>query len=416
MKTLIVAVWDIDTLRFCPDIRSRLAELDAQLTQAYPTMLELAKSDSETSYLFVAPEYLFTGTNSHFMPENDKDEILIGLAMISKKYKSLLLIPGSVGWYKTAERSRMNMQRKLEKQQNSIASVDAAAGLEASGFLGSSQVSASSSSSSVSANANKNGVAPRNLAKYIQKVENFRGSLVASTDEKTHKAKFDLFKLPEGYGGDKEYKTSYEAKFTEGYEEANDYQNRVLSSKVTGDTRTIRQRLEQNDPDVRVARNTSFVFFDGKILHKYHKIFEAFDAGDKDVQKKDQQHPILLVPGLLAAGENIPTFVHESLTYGLELCADNALGALKINTTKINVTTVDVHIIMSASIMLEEIALVGERLIIHADARQVCVRTRKEETCRTRDKAVSQVLIFKDPPQAEEGKPPQAASSSSVAK
>jgi hypothetical protein len=112
MTTLITAVWNCDTLRLqTPEIR--LGRLSNAVKQASRLMLEAKQTAEEhVQLLFTAPEYLFTAKGSHFMDEETKERVRGGLIALSGDYPQILLMPGSIGWYKASRRAPAVLERK----------------------------------------------------------------------------------------------------------------------------------------------------------------------------------------------------------------------------------------------------------------------------------------------------------------
>jgi len=363
MHRLVIAVWQVNTKSQRVPVANRIAELTTRLKSAWIKMQEYGKKDEpeRVSHVFVAPEYLFTGLESHFMPEAEKENVLISLQALSRHYPEVLLIPGSAGWFKTAVIAPATLERKRQKQlngANASASVSAAALASATNSMPSQAGASSSSHSWLSQPAGA-----RSMAKYITKIDRFSAAL---KEFPGHFAEVATEMAP-----------SLRKYFDEGYAEAIYNQNDALDYDAKGTAPSMRSLMLKDSPEVRIARNTCFVFSSGDLLHKYHKVFEAIgDLGyDRDIVQADRVNPILLLPG-----ESAPTFQYGHLTYGLEICADHNSAALKINTQKIKLTDVDIHIVMSASTELDDIALVGKHLVIQADATLTLLRTKANGT------------------------------------
>src|SRR5688572_970104 len=146
MPELMAAVWTIDTHKVAGSPDARMTQLIQAVETAWAMMTEASgdtgrreaavPSDTASSasgkatfhratnrnlgYLFVAPEYLFTAKrtssiqreNSHFMDEQSKEGIRAELVTLSLRFPDLLLIPGSIGWYKTSQRAGLTQLRK----------------------------------------------------------------------------------------------------------------------------------------------------------------------------------------------------------------------------------------------------------------------------------------------------------------
>jgi hypothetical protein len=77
----IVAVWRVNTKKYAPP--DRMSELITTVEAAWPKMLALGGSNdvnennntksTDVSSAFVAPEYLFTANDCHFMGEQTKE-------------------------------------------------------------------------------------------------------------------------------------------------------------------------------------------------------------------------------------------------------------------------------------------------------------------------------------------------------
>nr|WP_298141841.1 hypothetical protein [uncultured Pseudomonas sp.] len=127
MPNMIVAVWKINTKKHASNPDARMAQLTHAVETAWGLMVGMSVGQDvnvvgetsfhhakrkDISYLFVAPEYLFTAKDSHFMSEGSKELIRAQLVFLSLRFPDLLIIPGSVGWFKTSSRSGVTIFRK----------------------------------------------------------------------------------------------------------------------------------------------------------------------------------------------------------------------------------------------------------------------------------------------------------------
>jgi predicted amidohydrolase len=143
---LMAAVWSVNTHTVAGSPDARMTDLIKAVETAWTMMTEQSGGEerrerpipstpgAETSakvtfhsassknmrYAFIAPEYLFTAKrtssnqreNSHFMNEQSKEGVRAELVSLSLRFPDLLLIPGSIGWYKTSQRAALTQLRK----------------------------------------------------------------------------------------------------------------------------------------------------------------------------------------------------------------------------------------------------------------------------------------------------------------
>ncbi len=321
MPQLFVAVWAVNTTQFAISPDMRMDQLTRAVEKAwgiFSTMISTetdlvegksfhGTSDTQISLVFVAPEYLFTGAASHFMTETQQGIVRADLVFLSLRFPDLLLIPGSMGWFKTEVRSGMVLFRKKR--------------------------------------TGNPGADQRSMGKYIE-----RYSKAAS--EIPNYSKFPSF-LQHLYK-----------------EEATQLQDH--RSKEIG-------RLgEKENPPFRVAKNTCLVLHGCRVIHKYDKVFEAISSAnpkERDLLPADQDHPVLFMPG-----NHSPVFEAKGIKYGLELCVDHNLGALRLYCENISSSAVDIQIVMSATTGLEDQTCIATRYVIQADAKGPYVRTQGSDT------------------------------------
>ncbi|MDX1547575.1 MAG: hypothetical protein R3247_11335, partial [Rhodothermales bacterium] len=121
-RQVVIAIWQVNTLSpsksvgltglHALDPTARLMALEAVLETAVPAMKEKASQlYQEPLFIFVAPEFLFSTVEGHFLQEEIKERIRLGLIAISKRYPEVLIVPGTIAWYKTVERSPSRAKR-----------------------------------------------------------------------------------------------------------------------------------------------------------------------------------------------------------------------------------------------------------------------------------------------------------------
>ncbi|MBP5958549.1 hypothetical protein ICA16_23015 [Pseudomonas anatoliensis] len=95
-----------------------------------------------------------------------------------------------------------------------------------------------------------------------------------------------------------------------------------------------------NEPVGGIGRNTAYVFYNGRLIHKYNKhgdFHETLGASNTT-----------FTPGVLPGRFSITTSgpTPRELTFGLEICLDHGVGVLRND----NQAKVHVHIILSATV------------------------------------------------------------------
>lgn len=137
MAKLHTAIWQIDTFKKAGSVADRFEKLIKAVDKAWAKMSAAASgedvrnlrkpsekdpikptekvhkaNETKDQFLFVAPEYLFTAKDSHFMDEQSCEMLRAQLVFLSLRYPDLLLIPGSAGWFKTNQRAAAKLFRK----------------------------------------------------------------------------------------------------------------------------------------------------------------------------------------------------------------------------------------------------------------------------------------------------------------
>jgi predicted amidohydrolase len=128
-RRIWVVTWQVNTLDSSPspakgvlapmDVMARVKLLQSALATASQAMEEMAKAspdhaNSGALKIFVAPEFFFSSPNGPVY-EEQKELVRNQLIEISAKFHDILIIPGSITWWKAAQRSALRAQRKQEK-------------------------------------------------------------------------------------------------------------------------------------------------------------------------------------------------------------------------------------------------------------------------------------------------------------
>ncbi len=114
--TLYIALWQVNTYGF-NDASASLAALETALAKA-----EAECTEMDATCLFAAPEFLFTKSrDEHFMDEDAKEELLQRLLALSGQYNRWLMVPGTIGWFKTTERMPNREARRVSKHGSTAA-------------------------------------------------------------------------------------------------------------------------------------------------------------------------------------------------------------------------------------------------------------------------------------------------------
>ncbi|APR82464.1 Hypothetical protein A7982_07813 [Minicystis rosea] len=109
-----------------------------------------------------------------------------------------------------------------------------------------------------------------------------------------------------------------------------------------------RLRHAKSDGKTYYARNTAYAFFNGETVLRYHKRTAVSDQID--------DHNVFLV------GTAPGTRSHRGVTFGLEVCRDASQGYLAQTTD----VSVDVQIVLSATVSRAEIKMTADKYLIHA--------------------------------------------------
>ncbi|CAM2010169.1 hypothetical protein [Acanthopleuribacter pedis] len=226
--TFYIALWEVDTYGF-DDVPASLAALEAALAKA-----EEQGTQMDATCLFAAPEFLFTKSrDEHFMDEDAKEDVLQRLTALSVKYKRWLMVPGTVGWFKTRVRMPRRAARREEEERSA---------------------------------------SPRNPQGYVDRAwETPVRVLPAYTPEMAAMNMPDPLGTSrpdlEEYLGDRDSELAYV------------------------------QQQTPNVQDLRFARNTAYVLKRGALIHKYSKQIPSFANGLADVGRHDQRQSTLFLPG-----------------------------------------------------------------------------------------------------------------------
>ena len=321
---VIVTLWQVNTLT--PDKKATLTGLSALGFEARLQLLDRALDGAARAMarrddryggralrIFVAPEFYFSNQRAHFFDEETKERIRGSLIALSRKYPEILIIPGTVAWYKTWERSASRAWRKVEEH-----------GAPA---------------------------APRKFSKY----------------HALYKKELDLDEAP-----------SAAAKYM--YEQQAEYRARQVCD--------FGARMTGNDPTLKVAHNTVFVLYHGKIWHKYNKRFEAIGKEDLSLEvPEDSDYRNIVFPPTETLS-TIPSI--KGVRIGVEVCVDHEHGAL-LSAGRNH----DIHIVCSAtvSVFREHAAVVDRGYVVQADAESAGVyRPSDLPSSESEDGAVSRPL------------------------
>lgn len=169
-------------------------------------------------------------------------------------------------------------------------------------------------------------------------------------------------------------------------EEGNFNDDMIASNffKKTENKRLIfeNEKFLENQEKYEIARNTSLIYFNGRKKLKYNKV--------KDYHEVYQDGNIIFIPGY-----TMPVFELEGINYGVEICLDHHLNALKyslevpiqsLSIRKFGLSIKpDVMILMSAEINLIEDSYykINENVVIvHScsnDRRSIVTRKKSNE-------------------------------------
>ena len=252
--------------------------------------------------ILLAPEYFFAApvsSQNHALgdirqlDEDQKLEIQLRMLEISANIApDLLIIPGTIAWRKPLDRSFESFARRQRRKKPSISELD----LQILWNI-------------------KEGFNPRR-EKAAQEIER--------TAKHLYKAKLGFYQ-PQLHGSFNET-TLPES---------------PPAFNLPGTTNQVRTP-QQKVTDIRshathMARSTAYAFLKGQQVARYHKqgdFFEVLSNVDREV----------FVPGPYGKEGRTPEFWLGGISFGIEICYDHGLGALKARRG----STVDVHILLSA--------------------------------------------------------------------
>jgi hypothetical protein len=94
------------------------------VTEAYAFCEKQALTDTRSylPYVFLAPEYYFArAANRHFVEHTEKQTVVDALRTLSQKHPKMLLVPGTVAWWRKAWQNDGDDDRikKVETRLNS---------------------------------------------------------------------------------------------------------------------------------------------------------------------------------------------------------------------------------------------------------------------------------------------------------
>ncbi|NQZ12970.1 MAG: hypothetical protein HRT35_37980 [Algicola sp.] len=259
-------------------------QLDKALAQAKTPWT----NSSAAVKVFLAPEYLFTGAQSgHFMTEHQYYGVLFGLKYLSTKYPDILIIPGSIGWYKTTTPSTLcNNADDGRTTRNPLSAQ----------------------------------VQPQNVP--VRDYPFFLTSML-------------------GFNPNTQNIQQIEA-MVPAQCKAEVFMQAEYNAQVIDRLRSFSQKYQQNNnlAVYKLALNTSPVLLGGGIIHSYNKRVESTDT-PTDI-------PIDYDSVFFCPGTNSPVFTTGGVTFGLEICVDHGYGTLRNHIVTAQINPVDIHLLASA--------------------------------------------------------------------
>ena len=276
-------------------IETRKGTINAQIQAADMAIQGVANDIPSTSPygLFLAPEYFFAkpaaggnhqvGEERH-LSETDKRSLEAWMKQLSETYPRLIIAPGSIAWQKSLDRTETKQQYLQRKAPG-----------ETDEFT-------------LLALENHFGRKKPRREKAVSALETVANQLSLNRDAKTPPVWRQV-----GAGT-------------------------LFPSYLNDPSPSINEKIRDVKDDsllsgsFQMARNTAYVYCNGKRLLKYAKI------GDYHEVLTDST--VVAVPGIQAG-----TFIYDGVRYGLEICLDHYLGVLqKLKPPK----PPHVHIILSA--------------------------------------------------------------------
>lgn len=252
--------------------------------------------------ILLAPEYFFAapvGSGNHQLgdvrqlDEDQKLAIQLRILEISAQdAPDLLIVPGTIAWRKPLDRSFNTFAQRQRQKKPHISDMD----LHILWSI-------------------KEGFVPRR-EKAVQQIQR--------TAKHLYKAKLNF------------YQPQHHSYYTEGTLPQSPPGFNLPGT--TNQVRTPGQKISGiQGTATHMARSTAYAFLNGKQVAKYHKqgdFFEVLSDVDNNV----------FVPGPYSKEGLTPEFSLGGLSFGIEVCYDHGLGALKARRN----STVDVHILLSA--------------------------------------------------------------------
>lgn len=361
MKEVKIALWRpnyIDKSAWLNKPNEPLDELDRALEEAsnywgcrQPSLVAEPKSspeeidDSKVIRLFLAPEYLFTGDLSkHFMSEHQYYGLLFGLKYLSSKYPDIVIVPGSIGWFKNSTPSKLcseeddgkpihNPLQKLKKGAEDI------------------------------------NRPTRDHAYFVQNILGFKPApeLLSSLESKLKTEWSDDQKLITALCVNCNFDASERLSYI-----------RQLELRF----KSFMDEYKGNDlKNCKLAFNTAIVLQHGKVVHSYNKIAESIEdpiepeLSDGDASSKVSESEVLVdIPTdndtlFFCPGTKSPFFNIDGVSFGLEICADHTFSTLRTATIKQAKKIADIHLLTSEWVDNFYGSVAG-RYLVHASTRK----------------------------------------------
>ncbi len=338
---MVVALWNRDTAKkqtgFNPD---RLRLLNEALQACQAQFATILKPSQRIKGIFVAPEYYFArenagqvqrygSLNDRCLTETGKEFIVQHLLTVSKTYPQVLLIPGTVAWKKSLNRTpEQEFKRNPETYQRTT--------------IAKTQTRQDSVFNAIRTNFNNGGARGGYLA-----TELLRSKIRRELNPKTGLAS------PGDVG--MQIHTLFD-------QSENDLKLELQARFGTSDGMYKRVPTHQENVDAlfdgtatHVMKNTAFVFLNGKIRFKYNKKNDFHEALSDAGQT-------IFCPGYKSGFATV-----EGIDIGLEICLDHAARALA-NTPLPPSGTPVFHIITSASVGVTHAVVRENGYLIHASS------------------------------------------------
>jgi hypothetical protein len=330
---MAAAIWNRDTHENQFDVNTnRIKALKGALQACERQFGRILKPQQRIKGIFVAPEYFFAaplsgrgdGTGSFHLrgvDQDAKDHIVAQLIAVSKLYSKVLLIPGTIAWWKPLNRrpqDEFKRDRSTNERTNVLKTQTREHNVKQALY------------DNYMAGGSRGGRIPTDLLK-----AKVRNELLSQKR---------LLNSPSLPGSEQSYQVvSNDDVLQEVYRILNDDSELIQYGPINTLVRGVPSQGEsQYQVDMgtvdKVLKNTAYVLLNGTIRFKYNKANDFHEA-------LSENGSLIFCPGTKSGYTSI-----DGIDIGLEICLDHAVGQLTNNTSLPGSGAPHLHIITSASV------------------------------------------------------------------